>query len=97
MEGNNFFDIPLTVEFLGVFDTVASVGVTELFPGAQGHIDWADGTMQLPARSWIKCCAHLVSAHEQRLCFPMDSVGTTTDGAYPSCVKGEWVYPRSAQ
>ncbi|BBF85201.1 hypothetical protein DLM_1582 [Aquitalea magnusonii] len=93
MQDSAFFGIPLTVEFLGVLDTVASVGLTELAPGAQGHMDWADGTMQLPQREWLKRCAHLVSAHEQRLCFPLDSVATTTQGAYPSCVVGEWVYP----
>ncbi len=88
-----FFGIPLSVEFLGLLDTVASVGLTELAPGAQGHMDWADGTMQLPERGWLKRCAHLVSAHEQRLCFPLDSVATTTQNGYPACVIGEWVYP----
>ncbi|SUX30514.1 T6SS phospholipase effector Tle1-like catalytic domain-containing protein [Chromobacterium vaccinii] len=93
MQGDAFFGIPLKVKFLGIFDTVASVGLTELAPGAQGHIDWADGTMQLPVRGWLEQCQHMVSAHEQRLCFPLDSTGTTTQGGYPACVKGEWVYP----
>lgn len=93
MQGDAFFGIPLKVKFLGIFDTVASVGLTELAPGAQGHIDWADGTMQLPVRGWLEQCQHMVSAHEQRLCFPLDSAGTTARGGYPACVKGEWVYP----
>lgn len=35
----------------------------------------------------------MVSAHEQRLCFPLDSVATTQNGSYPDGVIGEWVYP----
>ncbi|QHM74712.1 hypothetical protein C7M52_00654 [Mixta theicola] len=83
--------LPLSVEFLGLLDTVASVGVTHIAPLAEGHMGWADGTMELPDNGLIKDCVHLVSAHEQRLCFPVDSV-CRQDGTYPSYAR-EVVYP----
>lgn len=39
----------------------------------------------------IKKCVHLVSGHEQRLCFPLDSV-RRANGKYPPCAT-EVVYP----
>ena len=93
IEAGTLCGIPVAVEFLGLFDTVASVGLTELAPGAEGHMGWADGTMKLPPEAgYLKRCAHLVSAHEQRLCFPLDSVAIA-NRSYPGCVLGEWVYP----
>ena len=87
--------IPLSVEFLGLFDTVASVGIPHIAPIAEGHMGWADGNQELPEEKkyggLIKHGVHLVSAHEQRLCFPLDSI-RRTDGSYPaSCV--EVLYP----
>ncbi|MBX9348156.1 T6SS phospholipase effector Tle1-like catalytic domain-containing protein [Chromobacterium piscinae] len=93
IEDGALASFPIEVKFVGLLDTVASVGLTELAPGAQGHQGWADGTMKLPPWLPADCCVHLVSAHEQRLCFPLDSVGTDAVGAYPASVKGEWVYP----
>lgn len=52
---------------------------------------WADNAMELPDNGLIKSCVHLVSAHEQRLCFPLDSI-CRHDGTYPSYAK-EMVYP----
>lgn len=40
--------LPVSVEFLGLLDTVASVGVAHVVPIAEGHMSWADGTMELP-------------------------------------------------
>ncbi|MCT4716590.1 DUF2235 domain-containing protein [Enterobacteriaceae bacterium H18W14] len=84
-------NIPLSVEFLGLLDTVASVGVPHMAPVAEGHMGWADGTMELPDSGLVKRCVHLVSAHEQRLCFPLDSI-CRTDGSYPAG-SVEVVYP----
>ncbi|OVT63053.1 hypothetical protein BME90_26650, partial [Klebsiella quasipneumoniae subsp. similipneumoniae] len=60
-----------------------------------GHMSWADGTMELPDDETygglIKKCVHLVSGHEQRLCFPLDSV-RRANGKYPPCAT-EVVYP----
>ncbi|NIF36259.1 DUF2235 domain-containing protein [Enterobacter sp. Tr-810] len=87
--------IPLSVEFLGLLDTVASVGVAHIAPVAEGHMGWADGTQELPAEKiyggLIKKCIHLVSSHEQRLCFPLDSI-RRPDGHYPANSL-EVVYP----
>jgi len=79
--------IPLSVEFLGLLDTVASVGIPHIAPIAEGHMGWADGNQELPEEKkyggLIKHGVHLVSAHEQRLCFPLDSI-RRTDGTYPA-------------
>jgi len=83
-----FAGLPLCIEFLGICDTVAAVGMADSMPFAAGHMGWADGTMRLPDESLAKCmdtalpndchylkrCVHLVSAHEQRASFPLDSI-----------------------
>lgn len=87
--------LPVSVEFLGILDTVPSVGVAHIAPGATGHMGWAAGTQQLPDEGrfpgLIKCCRHFVAAHEQRLCFPLDSI-RRPDGDYPPNTV-EVVYP----
>ncbi|MCS4264808.1 DUF2235 domain-containing protein [Serratia sp. BIGb0163] len=87
--------LPISVEFLGLLDTVASVGVAHVVPIAEGHMAWADDTMELPSdetySGLINKCAHLVSGHEQRLCFPLDSV-RRGNGKYPPYAS-EVVYP----
>ncbi|MEN4657358.1 DUF2235 domain-containing protein [Pantoea agglomerans] len=87
--------LPISVEFLGLLDTVASVGVAHVVPIAEGHMSWADDTMELPDDKTygglIKKCVHLVSGHEQRLCFPLDSV-RRSNGKYPPYAT-EVVYP----
>lgn len=84
-----FAGLPISIEFLGLFDTVAAVGIADSAPFAAGHMDWADGTMRLPDEHttqacmptalpedhrFLKRCVHLVSAHEQRASFPLDSI-----------------------
>jgi hypothetical protein len=83
--------IPLSIEFLGLLDTVASVGVANIAPFAEGHMGWADDSMELPDNGLIKKCTHLISSHEQRLCFPLDSI-CRSDGTYPGYAT-EVVYP----
>ncbi|MBH3069864.1 DUF2235 domain-containing protein [Serratia marcescens] len=87
--------LPISVEFLGLLDTVASVGIAHVVPIAEGHMSWADDTMELPDDETygglIKKCVHLVSGHEQRLCFPLDSV-RRGDGKYTPYAT-EVVYP----
>lgn len=88
-EKYRFAGLPISIEFLGLFDTVAAVGIADSAPFAAGHMDWADGTMRLPDehsaqvcmptalpedRNFLKRCVHLVSAHEQRASFPLDSI-----------------------
>ncbi|WP_391529615.1 T6SS phospholipase effector Tle1-like catalytic domain-containing protein [Photorhabdus akhurstii] len=88
-------NLPISVEFLGLFDTVASVGMSHVVPVVEGHMDWADGTQELPSEATygglVKRCVHLVSTHEQRLSFPMDSI-RRSDGTYPAG-STEVIYP----
>jgi Uncharacterized alpha/beta hydrolase domain (DUF2235) len=77
----------LHINFLGLFDTVASVGLADSSPIGSGFMDWADGTMDI---SGVRRAVHFVAAHEVRLSFPL-STGRTA-GTWPEGVK-EFVYP----
>lgn len=75
-DGNNwtFAGIPISLQFLGIFDTVASVGLTDTLGNGifLGHQSWADNSLQIhPA---VKKCVHYVAGHEVRASFPLDSV-----------------------
>jgi hypothetical protein len=87
--------LPVSVEFLGVLDTVASVGIAHAAPFFAGHMDWADDSQLLPDAAkfpkFVKCCRHFVAAFEQRSCFPLDSI-RNEDGQYPPHTY-EVVYP----
>lgn len=87
-----FCGIPLRVDFLGIFDTVASVGIAGGFStgllGAEGRQSWASDNMQIHPK--VESCLHIVAAHEVRATFPLDSV--RVEGQYPPNVK-EYVYP----
>jgi hypothetical protein len=84
--------LPVEVQYLGLLDTVASVGIAAIAPGARGQMGWADESQQLPGgNALVKRCLHLVSAHEQRLCFPLDSIRRDT-GGYPVNSQ-EVIYP----
>jgi len=88
--GWRFAGIPLRVAFLGVFDTVASVGMANLFDDGvlAGHQSWADDNLEIhPA---VERCVHFVAGHEVRACFPLDSVRVKT--RYPGNAK-EVMYP----
>lgn len=87
-----FAGIPLRVDFLGIFDTVASVGIAGGFStgllGSEGRQSWASDNMQIHPK--VESCLHIVAAHEVRATFPLDSV--RIEGKYPPNVK-EYVYP----
>ena len=87
--------LPVSVEFLGVLDTVASVGIAHAAPFFAGHMDWADDTQLLPDAQrfpkLVKCCRHFVAGFEQRSCFPLDSI-RNENGQYPANTY-EVVYP----
>ena len=88
------FDVQF--DFLGLFDTVASVGagntlgnsiVGKLF---DGHGAWADAEDSLRIPPGVKC-VHLVAAHELRRSFPLDSIsvkGQLPDGCEEIVVPG---------
>lgn len=69
----------LEVDFLGLFDTVASVGAGNTFGNSwlgrlfDGHGAWADSEGSLRIPQGIRC-VHLVAAHEVRRSFPLDSI-----------------------
>lgn len=73
--------IPLRITFLGLFDTVASVG------GPGLHLDWA-AELAIPPE--VERCVHYVAAHEVRRAFPLDSV--RVGRSYPGNCE-EVVYP----
>lgn len=80
--GWTFAGIPIRIQFLGIFDTVASVGAANLSDSGvlAGHQGWADNTLEIhPA---VEQCVHFVAGHEVRACFPLDSVRVKT--SYPA-------------
>jgi hypothetical protein len=72
---------PVDFDFLGIFDTVASVGLASSTLFWDGHGSWADAEISLRVPPGVKCL-HLVAGHEIRRSFPLDSiqVGTSLDG-----------------
>jgi hypothetical protein len=76
----------VSFDFLGLFDTVASVGASNTLGNSlagkmfDGHGAWADAEESLRIPDNITC-VHLVAAHELRRSFPLDSIsvkGVTT-------------------
>ncbi|AOZ09953.1 phospholipase effector Tle1 domain-containing protein [Cupriavidus malaysiensis] len=72
-------EIPYQVNFMGLFDTVASVGPPDSVRAAldistfDGHFAWSNsGLMDIPKE--VKRCAHFFSIHEQRMSFPLDTI-----------------------
>jgi uncharacterized protein (DUF2235 family) len=80
-------DAALNMRFLGIFDTVASVGLADSSPVGQGFMDWADGTMDI---NGVGQTVHYVAAHEIRQSFPLSTARIRS--GYPSSTK-EFVYP----
>lgn len=81
---------PVHFDFLGLFDTVASVGSANSFGFFDGHGLWADAeeSMRVPAGM---NCLHLVAAHELRRSFPVDSIsvnGVLAEGCTEIVVPG---------
>ncbi len=81
---------PVNFDFLGLFDTVASVGLANTLNTADGHWGWADAEVSLCVPRDFTECLHLVSAHEVRRSFPLDSI--SVDGSLGS-KRDEIVYP----
>ncbi|HEV6968740.1 DUF2235 domain-containing protein [Roseateles sp.] len=82
------------LRFLGIFDTVASVGIQGGALGdTTGHMAWADpdaaGGVSIHPR--IHHCEHLIAMHESRGSFPLDRA-TGPRGA-PMANGREWAFP----
>jgi hypothetical protein len=82
LEGGKLAGIPAHISFLGIFDTVASVGGSAsisqtilLAPGAlfDGHWAWANSILK-PLPSYVYECMHCIAAHEQRMNFPVTQI-----------------------
>ncbi|HTV87154.1 MAG TPA: DUF2235 domain-containing protein [Dyella sp.] len=85
--------LPLTTRFLGLFDTVASVGIpsapASTYNLTNGHFAWAQPqSLRVPTQ--VKNCLHLVAMHENRASFPLDLV--RTEGGLPSNCQ-EFAFP----
>lgn len=77
-------------DFLGIYDTVASVGLGNTLGGFRGHGAWADSEDSLRIQPGVKC-VHLVAAHELRRSFPVDSIsvrGMLPEGCQEIVVPG---------
>jgi hypothetical protein len=73
--------IPVRIGFMGIFDTVAAVGVGDVTPVTFGHMAWAAGTQSInPA---VEECAHFIALHEQRASFPLESATGRGNVGYP--------------
>lgn len=96
--------VPIRLQFLGIFDTVASVGLAHSTPvggrapgrSASGVIDgqmgWASPDM-LKVTRFTRQCRHYVAAHEVRYSFPLTSIRHQDGGMPPGAL--EVVYPGS--
>ncbi|QOD81306.1 T6SS phospholipase effector Tle1-like catalytic domain-containing protein [Chromobacterium haemolyticum] len=73
--------IPISIRFMGLFDTVATVGLANSLPMADGHMAWAsDSQLRLSDNlQFLEQCQHFVAAHEQRASFPLDSIRRRDD------------------
>lgn len=61
------------IDFVGLFDTVASIGSANTHVIVDGHGAWADAEDSLRIAPGLRC-VHLVAAHELRRSFPVDSI-----------------------
>lgn len=78
----------LNIRFLGLFDTVASVGLADSSPVGNGFLDWADGNLGVDG---VERSVHYAAAHEIRRSFPLSAAR----GAAGQSVRGvsEYIYP----
>lgn len=88
--GTTLGGFPVTFDFLGLFDTVASVGLANTLNTADGHWEWADAEVSLRVPKEFVECLHLVSGHEIRRSFPLDSI---SDRGLLESGRTEVVYP----
>lgn len=80
--GYNIAGIPLYLNFMGIFDTVASVGVAAMSRVSKGKWDWASGDM-MSIHPEARQCVHFAALHEQRINFPLDLASSGKEVLYP--------------
>ncbi|WP_017760061.1 T6SS phospholipase effector Tle1-like catalytic domain-containing protein [Pseudacidovorax intermedius] len=82
MVEDELFGVPAYVRMLGIFDTVASVGITDAL-ASDGHNAWATAE-DLRIHPKVRNCLHHVALHELRTNFPSDSVADS-EGLPTNC------------
>ena len=88
-EGDKLCGVSVTIRFLGIFDTVSSVGLanrTLPFDLSNGHCGWATPEA-LRISPKIKQCVHYMAMHENRASFPVESVRGPDGVMPPNCVQ----------
>ncbi|MYM27040.1 DUF2235 domain-containing protein [Duganella sp. CY15W] len=81
LDNDRLVGIPVSIDFLGVFDIVATVGMsdsagrTTIIPRAffDGHWAWANRILR-PLPGCVKAGRHYIAAHEQRMNFPLTQI-----------------------
>ena len=76
-----FAGVPLRIGFMGIFDTVASVGLGDIVPFVDGHMAWGSGTQSI--HPVVEDCVHFVALHEQRASFPLEAAVGRGNVGYP--------------
>jgi hypothetical protein len=73
-QGDNLAGVRTHIRFLGIFDTVAAVGLgASATPFTDGHQSWGDAPyLRIPSR--VRHCEHYVAMHENRGAFPLEDV-----------------------
>jgi len=90
LEGGKLAGVTTRVQFLGLFDVVASVGGsasvsrTMPLPDAifDGHWDWANDVDEALPGS-VEKCLHLIAAHELRMNFPVTQISGAQEVMMP--------------
>jgi len=67
----------LNLRFLGLFDTVASVGVADSSPIGRGFLHWAHNNLAI---NGVEKTVHYVAGHEIRRSFPLSTCATAVAG-----------------
>jgi hypothetical protein len=80
--GYNIAGIPLYLNFLGMFDTVASVGLASMSRVSNGKWNWASGKM-MSIHPEVRRAVHFAALHEQRINFPLDLADIGQEVLYP--------------
>jgi hypothetical protein len=79
--------VPTRIRFLGIFDTVASVGLPNRvipFDMSNGHGGWAQ-PQWLQIALCVQQCVHYLAMHENRASFPLESVRLSNGVMPPNC------------
>jgi len=90
-KGGRLAGVVTHIRFLGLFDTVAAVGLgASATPFTNGHQGWGDPQfMRVPPR--VRHCEHYVAMHENRGAFPLEDL--RVNGALPVSSFRQLRYP----